>query len=55
MARGRKKAATHEDIVNRLTAVKVMVRDIGGAMPTLRRELTREALESLDDVIGDLA
>lgn len=45
---------TITDLVTRLTAVKLLVRGTEGAMPTLAREMRREACESLDDVIADL-
>ncbi len=39
---------------DRLETVKVMVRDLADAMPTMARELRRNAIETLDDVIADL-
>lgn len=42
------------DVTARLAAVKLMVRGTGDAMPTLAKELRREACESIDDIIRDL-
>lgn len=46
---------TIADVVARLMAVKVMVRGLDGAMPSLAREMRREACESIEDIIKDLA
>jgi len=45
---------TAAEVAARLTAVKLMIRGTNGAMPTLARELRREACETIDDVIMDL-
>ncbi len=45
---------TLADIAARLTAVKLMVRGTADAMPSLAREMRREACESIDDIIQDL-
>lgn len=45
---------TVADIAARLMAVKLMVRGMADAMPSLAREMRREACESIDDIIQDL-
>jgi hypothetical protein len=50
-----RRTPTIADVVGRLMAVKLMVRGMGDAMPTLAAEMRREACESLDDIIHDLA
>lgn len=45
---------TLPDIAARLAAVKLMVRGTADAMPSLAREMRREACESIDDIIRDL-
>lgn len=42
------------DITGRLTAVKLMIRGTADAMPSLAKEMRREACESIDDIIQDL-
>jgi hypothetical protein len=54
MARG-KKRPTNAEVIHRLAAVKLMVQGMADAMPTMARDLRRQARESLDDLIGDLA
>lgn len=51
---GRPKKPDPLDQAQRLAAVKIMVRDMGGAMPTMAKELRRNACETLDDIIGEL-
>lgn len=51
----RKKRPADAEIVRRLIAVKMMVTGIKDAMPTTAAELRREACETLDDMIGELA
>jgi hypothetical protein len=46
---------TISDVVARLMAVKLIVRGTADAMPSLAREMRREACESIDDIIQDLA
>lgn len=53
MARQRK--PDKSDIAARLLAVKMMVRGLSHAMPSLAAEMRREACESIDDIITDLA
>jgi len=36
-------------------AVKMMVRGLSGVMPSLAAEMRREACETIEDVIDDLA
>ena len=45
---------TIEDIATRLRAVKLIIRGLNGAMPSLAAEMRREASESIDDIIADL-
>jgi hypothetical protein len=45
---------TTADITARLTAIKLMILGTSDAMPSMARELRREACESIDDVIADL-
>lgn len=52
MMRGQR--PTLSDIAARLTAVKLMVRGMGDAMPSLASEMRREACETIEDVIRDL-
>lgn len=52
MNRARK--PTLADVAARLTAVKLMIRGTADAMPSLAREMRREACESIDDIIQDL-
>lgn len=51
----RDKRPSDAELVRRLTAIKVMVAGTKGALPNMRDELRREACESLDDIIGELA
>lgn len=43
-----------EAVAQRLAAVKIMVQDMADAMPTMARELRRNACETLDDLIAEL-
>ncbi|WP_311269736.1 hypothetical protein [Sphingobium sp. WCS2017Hpa-17] len=43
-----------EDITAALMAVKLLVKGMNGAMPTLAAEMRREACERIDDVIDDI-
>lgn len=52
---GRSRKPNTADIAARLMAVKLMVRGLSGAMPTLAAEMRREACECIDDIIEDLA
>lgn len=45
---------TPADLAASLTAVKLLIKGMSGAMPTLAAELRREACERIDDVIDDL-
>lgn len=49
------KRPTDADLVRRLIAVKMMVAGMKDAMPQARADLWREACESLDDMIEELA
>ncbi|MBB4857182.1 hypothetical protein HNO88_000489 [Novosphingobium chloroacetimidivorans] len=51
---GRPKKPDPLEQAQRLAAVKIMVRDMAGAMPTMARDLRRNACETLDDIIGEL-
>jgi hypothetical protein len=42
------------EITARLAALKLMIRGTADAMPSLAREMRREACESIDDIIQDL-
>tara|TARA_R110000787_G_scaffold208846_8_gene318925 strand:- start:14677 stop:14850 length:174 start_codon:yes stop_codon:yes gene_type:complete len=42
------------DITASLTAVKLLIKGMNGAMPTLAAELRRDACERLDDAITDI-
>jgi hypothetical protein len=46
---------TISDVVARLMAVRLLVRGLDGAMPSLAKDMRREACESIDDIIRDLA
>jgi hypothetical protein len=50
----RRRAPAPADLAARLTSVKLMVRGTADAMPSLARELRREACETIDDIIKDL-
>lgn len=43
------------DQARRLAAAKVMIEDLADAMPTMARELRRNACETIDEVIAELA
>ncbi len=45
---------TSADIVASLTAVKLLIKGLSGAMPTLAAEMRREACERIDDIIDDI-
>jgi len=45
---------TPADIVASLMAVKLLIKGMSGAMPTLAAEMRREAVERIDDVIDDI-
>lgn len=51
----RKARPTDAELIRRLTAIKVMVSGTKGALPNMASELRREACESIDDLIGELA
>lgn len=51
---GRPKKPDPLDQAQRLAAVKIMVRDMGGAMPSMAKELRRSACETIDDIIEEL-
>lgn len=42
------------DVVASLSAVKLLIKGMNGAMPTLAAEMRREACERIDDVIDDI-
>lgn len=46
---------TTKDIIDRLTVLKMTVRGMAGAMPTAAKEMRREAVEEIEDLIEDLA
>ena len=50
----RKRRATASDIAADLMAVKLLIKGLSGAMPTLQREIQRDACERIDDIITDL-
>lgn len=52
MSRPRK--ATDPELARRLAGVKIMVHDLKDAMPTMARELRRNACETLDEIIEEL-
>lgn len=52
---GRKRNADPLDQARRLAEVKTMIKDSADAMPGLARELRRNACETLDEIIGELA
>ena len=45
---------TPADVVASLTAVKLLIKGMNGAMPTLAAEMRRDACERIDDVIDDI-
>ncbi|NML88740.1 hypothetical protein HHL26_06620 [Sphingobium sp. TB-6] len=45
---------TPADLAASLTAVKLLIKGMNGAMPTLAAEMRRDACERIDDVIEDL-
>lgn len=52
---GRKRNADPIDQARRLTEVKTMIKDSADAMPGMARELRRNATETLDEIIAELA
>ena len=52
---GRPKKPDPLDQAQRLAAVKIMIKDMGDAMPSMARELRRNACETIDDIIEELA
>lgn len=52
---GRSRKPNTSDLVARLMAVKLIVRGMSGVMPSLADEMRREACESIEDIIEDLA
>ncbi|MDB5733178.1 MAG: hypothetical protein JWQ03_3073 [Variovorax sp.] len=42
------------DIINSLAAVRIMIADMADAMPTMARDLRRNANETLQDIIEEL-
>jgi hypothetical protein len=51
---GRMKKPDPIDQAKRLAEVQTMVKDMVGAMPSMAREIQRNALETLGDVITEL-
>lgn len=51
----RKTAPTPAEIAQRLLTIKMMIIGLKDAMPTSARELRREACESIDDLIEEVA
>jgi hypothetical protein len=49
------KAPTPAEITRRLLTIKLMIVGLKDAMPRLASELRREACESIDDLIEDVA
>lgn len=43
-----------EDITASLMAVKLLIKGLNGALPSLAAEMRREACERIDDVIEDI-
>lgn len=52
---GRKRNADPIDQARRLAEVKTMIKDSADAMPGMARELRRNATETLDEIIAELA
>jgi hypothetical protein len=52
---GRKRKPDPLDQARRLMAVKDMIKDAADATPSMARELRRNAIETIDDIIGELA
>ena len=52
---GRRKNPDAIDQARRLSEVKMMIKDSADAMPTMARELRRNACETLDEVIAEVA
>lgn len=50
----RRSRPTADDITASLLAVKLIVRGMKDAMPTLAAEMRREACERIDDIIQDM-
>lgn len=50
----RQRRPTPSDITASLTAVKLLVKGMNGAMPSLAAELRRDACERIDDLIDDI-
>lgn len=50
----RKRRPTTSDIAADLMAVKLLIKGMKDAMPTLQREIQRDACERIDDIISDL-
>lgn len=50
----RKDRPTPADVTASLMAVKLLIKGMNGAMPTLQAEMRREACERIDDIITDL-
>lgn len=50
----RQRRPTPADITASLTAVKLLVKGMNGAMPSLAAELRRDACERIDDLIDDI-
>ena len=52
---GRKRNADPIDLARRLAEVRTMIKDSADATPALARELRRNATETIDEVIAELA
>lgn len=52
---GRKRNADPIDLARQLATVKTMIKDSADAMPAMARELRRNATETIDEVIAELA
>lgn len=50
----RKSRPAPADIAASLTAVKLLIKGMNGAMPSLAAELRRDACERIDDLIDDI-
>lgn len=52
---GRKRNADPIDQARRLAEVRTMIKESADAMPSMARELRRNATETLDEIIAELA
>lgn len=52
---GRKKRVPVADLRAQLATVKVMIVELGNALPSAARDMRRSAAETIDDVMAELA